>query len=101
MTCSTATRGEKKEVGGLIRAVALNPLDPGHPFHNRGDEGPDLRQISVFWQGPEDVGKPDGGVAEEDLHQHLLEGPGDGFPRLLGQLLWKRLPEVLECRHHA
>src|SRR3954465_11661604 len=101
MACSAATREEKKEVGGLIRAVALAPPDPGHPFHNWGDEGPDLRQVSVFQQVPEDVGEPDGGVAEDDLHQPPLKGPGDGFPRLLSQLLWDRFPEMLEHPHQA
>src|SRR3954467_15832364 len=96
MTCSAATTEEKKEVGGLIRAVALDPPDPGHPFHNGGDEGPDLRQVGVFRQVPKDVGKPDGGVAEDDLHQHPLERLGYSFPRLLGQLLMYFFPEFLE-----
>src|SRR4051812_2409006 len=100
MTRPVATRKEKG-TSGLIHAVALDPLDHGHPFHNGRDEGPDLLQISLWWQGFEGIGEPDAGVVEDNLHQHLLEGPGDGIARLVGQLLWNRLPEMLKGRRHA
>src|SRR3954470_14887031 len=99
MTWPAATRKEKG--GGLIHAVALDPLDPRHLLHNGRDEGPDLLEVSVCRQGFEDVGEPDAGVAEGDLHQHLLEGSGDGIARLAGQLLWDQVPEMLKGRHHA
>src|SRR4051812_31193913 len=98
MTWPAATRKEK---GGLVHALALDPLDPGNPLHYGRDEGLDLLKVGLRRQGLEDVGEPDVGVAEGDLHQHLLEGPGDGFARLVSQLLWDLVPEMLEGRHHA
>src|SRR3954466_12509026 len=101
MACLAATGKEEKKAGGLVHAVALDPPDPGRLLYDGGDEGLDPRQVSILRQGPENVGEPDVGVAEDDLHQHLLKGPGDGLPRLVGQLLRKRRPEVLERLHHA
>src|SRR3954465_11320604 len=101
MACVAATGKEEKKAGGLAHTVALDPPDPGRLLHDGGDEGPDPRQVSVLRQRPEDVGEPDVGVAEDDLHQPPLEGSRDGLPRLVGQLLRKRRPEVLKRSYHA
>ena len=96
------TSGDKeKETGGLIYAIALNPLDPAHLVHNGCDKGLERLQISIRRQGFEDVGEVEAWIAEGHLHQHLLENPGADFARLVGQLLRDPLPEPLECRRHA
>ena len=69
----------KEEMGGLVYAIALNPLDPAHLVHNGCDKGLECVQIGVRRQGPEDVGEAEAWVAEGHLHQHLLENPQRRF----------------------
>ena len=47
----------KEEMGGLVYAIALNPLDLAHLVHNGCDKGLECIQISVGREGPEDVGE--------------------------------------------
>ena len=47
----------KEEMGGLIYAIALNPLDLAHLVHNGCDKGLERIQISIRRQGFEDVGE--------------------------------------------
>ena len=47
---------EKEKTGGLVYAIALNPLDLAHLVHNGCDKGLERIQIGVRRQGPEDVG---------------------------------------------
>ena len=91
----------KEEMGGLVYAVALNPLDLAHLVHNGCDKGLECVLISVWRQGFEDVGEVEAWIAEHHLHQHLLESPRANPMRLVGQLLWDPLPESLEGRRHA
>ena len=97
----TSNDKEKEKTGGLIYAIALNPLDPAHLVHNGCDKGLECIQIGIKRQGPDDVGEAEAWIAEGHLHQHLLENPGADFARLVGQLLRDPLPEPLECRRHA
>ena len=92
---------EKEKTGGLVYAIALNPLDLAHLVHNGCDKGLERIQISIRWQGFEDVGEVEAWITERHLHQHLLESPRANPARLVGQLLWDPLPESLECRRHA
>ena len=64
---------EKEETGGLIYAIALNPLDLAHLVHNGCDKGLEHFQIGVRRQGFEDVGEVEAWIAEGHLHQHLME----------------------------
>ena len=41
----------KEEMGGLVYAVALNPLDLAHLVHNGCDKGLERFQISIWQQG--------------------------------------------------
>ena len=72
---------KKEETGGLVCAIALNPLDPAHLVHNGCDKGLELLQIGIRRQGPEDIGEAEARVAEGHLHQHLRgrEGSGGDF----------------------
>ena len=88
-------------MGGLIYAIALNPLDPAHLVHNGSDKGPERFQISIRRQGLEDVGEVEAWVAEGHLHQHLLQNFGTNRARLVDQLLGDPFPELLEGRRHA
>ena len=99
MTWLAATR--KEEVGGLIYAIAFDPLDSAHLVHNGCDKGFELLQISFWRQGPEDIGEAEARIAEGHLHQHLLQNSGANRARLIGQLLWDPFPELLESRRHA
>src|SRR3954464_11069047 len=92
---------KKKKIGGLVRTVALNPLDPAHLVHNGCDEGLKLLQIGFRRQGPEDVSKAEARIAEGHPQQHLFESSRTDLARLVGQLLWDPLPESLEGRRHA
>ena len=51
-------------MGGLIYAIALNPLNPAHLIHNGCDKGLERFQIGIRRQGPEDVGEVEAWVAE-------------------------------------
>ena len=92
---------EKEKTGGLIYAIALNPLDLAHLVHNGCDKGLERFQIGVGRLGPEDIGEVEAWVAEGHLHQHLLKNPRADLARLVGQLLWDLLPELLESGRHA
>ena len=63
----------KEEMGGLIYAIALDPLDPAHLVHNGCDKGLERLQISIRRQGLEDVGEVEARIAEGHLHQHFLK----------------------------
>ena len=90
---TTETRQEKEKTGGLIYAIALNPLDSAHLVHNGCDKGLERFQISIRRQGLEDVGEVEAWVAEGHLHQHLLKSSRADLARLIGQLLWDLLPD--------
>ena len=92
---------EKEKKGGLIYAIALNPLDPAHLIHNGCDKGLERFHVSIQRQGLEDVGEVEAWVAEGHFHQHLLQDFGTDGARLVSQLLWNPFPELLESRHHA
>ena len=97
----TSSDKEKEKTGGLIYAIALNPLDLAHLVHNGCDKGLERFQISIRRQGPEDVGEVEAWVAEGHLHQHLLKNSRADLARFVVQLLWDLLPESLEGRRHA
>ena len=88
----TSSDKGKEEMGGLIYAIAFDPLDPAHLVHNGCDKGLERFQISIRRQGLEDVGEVEARVAEGHLHQHLLKSPRADLARLVGQLLWDPLP---------
>ena len=44
-------------MGGLIYAIALDPLDPAHLVQNGCDKGLERLQIGIRRQGLEDVGE--------------------------------------------
>ena len=69
----TSSDKEKEKTGGLIYAIALNPLDLAHLVHNGCDKGLERIPISIRRQGFEDVGEVEAWIAEGHLHQHLLE----------------------------
>ena len=46
----------KEEMGSLVYASTLDPLDLAHLVHNGCDKGLECIQIGVRRQGPEDVG---------------------------------------------
>ena len=48
---------EKEKTGGLVYAIALNPLDLAHLIHNGCDKGLERLQISIRRQGLEDIGE--------------------------------------------
>ena len=104
MGCSRdmSSSGKKKEnARGLIYAVAVNPPDFIHLVHNGCDKGFELCKISTRRQLLENVGEVEVRIAEEHLHQHLLQDSGADCARLVSQLLWDPFPELLESRHHA
>ena len=76
-------------MGGLIYAIALNPLDLAHLVHNGCDKGLEGFQISIWMQGLEDVGEVEAWVAEGHLHQQLLKNSRANPARLVGQLRGK------------
>ena len=76
---TTDKRQEKEKMGGLIYAIALDPLDPAHLVHNGCDKGLECVPTGVWRQGLEDVGEAEAWIAEGHLHQHLLENPGADF----------------------
>ena len=69
----------KEEMGGLVYASALDPLDLAHLVHNGCDKGLERFQISICRQLLEDVGEAEAWIAECYLHLHLLENPGADF----------------------
>ena len=75
---------EKEKMGGLVYAIALNPLDLAHLVHNGCDKGLERIQIGVRRQGFEDVGEVEAWVAEGHLHQHLLKNSRADLARLVG-----------------
>ena len=97
----TSSDKEKEKTGGLVHAIALNPLDPAHLVHNGCDKGLERFQIGVGQQRPEDVGEIEAWIAEGHLHQHLLKNSRANLARLVGQLLWDLLPKPLEGHRHA
>ena len=62
-------------MGGLVYAIALNPLDLAHLVHNGCDKGLERLHINVQRQAPKDVGEVEAWIAEGHLHQHLLTRP--------------------------
>ena len=104
MDCSRdmSSGGKKKEEkGGLIYTITVKPSDFIHLVHNGCDKGLELCKVSTCRQLLEDVGEVEVRVAEEHLHQHLLQDSGTDGARLVSQLLWDPFPELLESRHHA
>ena len=97
----TSSDNEKEKTGGLVYAIALNPLNLTHLVHDGCDKGLECFHVSIRRQGLEDVGEVEAWVAEGHLHQHLLESPRANPARLVGQLLWDLLPELLESGRHA
>ena len=100
--CDMSGSGKKKkEKGGLIYMIAVDPSDFIHLVHNGCDNGFELFKISTRRQLLEDAGEVEARVVEEYLHQHLLQDLGADCARLVSQLLWDPFPELLESRHHA
>ena len=76
-SCDISGSGKKEEkMGGLIYAATINPPDFIHLVHNGCDKGLEFFKISTRRQLLEDVGEVETWIAEEHLHQHLLQNSG-------------------------
>ena len=81
----------KEKTGGLVYAVALNPLDLAHLVHNGGDKGLECFEFGVRQQGLEAVGEVEAWVVIGHLHLHFLNSPRAALARHVGQLLCDHL----------
>ena len=83
-SCDISSSGKKKEEkGGLIYTIAVDPLDFIDLVHDGCDNGFELFKIGTRRQLLEDTGEVEARVAEEYLHQHLLQDLGADCARLV------------------
>ena len=101
-SCDISSSGKRKEEkGGLIYTIPVDPLDFIDLVHNGCDNSFELFKIGIHRQLLEDAGEVEAQVAEEYLHQYLLQDLGADCARLVSQLLWDPFPELLESRRHT